>query len=80
MARRPGDVPVLSWTKICRLPSTKSERKDGSTTFGPAFSLQKNHLALAISVVVANNHECQRHNEKLISLDLKNDEKTKLPI
>ena len=71
---------MLSWTKICRLPSTKSERNDRSTTSGPTSLLQKNHLAPTASVVVANNHERQRHNEKLISPDLKNDEKTELPI
>jgi hypothetical protein len=57
----------------------KSERNDKSTTSGPASSLQKNHLARAASAVV-NNHERQQHNEKLISPDLKNGEKTKLPI
>jgi hypothetical protein len=70
---------VLSWTKICRLPSTKSEKDIKSTTFGPKSSLQKNHLAPAASAVV-ENHERQRHIEKLISPNLKIDEKTKLPI
>jgi hypothetical protein len=32
VARRPRDVPVLSWTKICSLPSTKSEKNDKTTT------------------------------------------------
>jgi hypothetical protein len=68
---------VLSWTKICRLPSTKSEKNGKSTTSGPTSSLQKNHLTPATSVV-ANNHERQRHAEKLISPDLKTGEKTKL--
>jgi hypothetical protein len=57
----------------------KSERNDKSTTFGPTSSLQKNHLAPAARVV-ADNHERQRHAEKLISPDLKTGEKTKLPI
>ena len=78
VARRSGDVPVLSWTKICRLPSTTLERNGKSTTFGPTSSLQKNHLAPAASVVT-NNHKRQRQTEKLISPDLKNGEKTKLP-
>jgi hypothetical protein len=55
VARRPGDVPVLSWTKIRRLPSTKSEKNDISTTSGPTSSLQKNHLAPAPSAVVDND-------------------------
>jgi hypothetical protein len=79
MARRPGDVPVLSWTKICRLPSTKSEKSDKSTTSGSTSLLQKNHLAPAASAVV-DNHERQQHTEKLISPDLKNGEKTTLLI
>jgi hypothetical protein len=70
---------VLSSTKICRLPSTKSERNGKSTTSGPTSSLQKNHLA-PTACVIANNHERQRHAEKLISPDLKTGEKTKLPI
>jgi hypothetical protein len=75
VARRPGDVPVLSWTKICHLPSTKPEKNDKSTTSGPTYLLQKKHLAPTASID-ADNHERQRHTEKLISLDLKNSEKT----
>jgi hypothetical protein len=41
--------------------------------------LQKNHLVLAARAVV-DNHERQRHTEKLISPDLKTGGKTKLPI
>jgi hypothetical protein len=70
---------MLSWTKIYRLPSMKSERNDKSTTSGPTSSLQKNHLTPATNIV-ADNHELQRHTEKLISPDLKTDEKTKLSI
>jgi hypothetical protein len=33
-----------------------------------------------VASIVADNHERQRHTEKLISPDLKTDEKTKLPI
>jgi hypothetical protein len=79
VARRPGDVPVLSWTKICRLPSTKSEKNDKSITSGLTSFLQKNHIASAACAIV-DNHERQRHTEKLISPDLKTGEKTKLPI
>jgi hypothetical protein len=73
VAYRLGDIPVLSWTKICCLLSTKSEKNDRSTTSGPISSLQRNHLTPAAS-------EGQRYIEKLILLDLKNGEKTKLPI
>jgi hypothetical protein len=73
VARRPGDVPVLSWTMIRRLPSTKSKKNDKSTTFGPTSSFQRNHLAPAVT-------EGQQHTEKHISPNLKNDEKTKLLI
>ena len=48
-------------------------------TSGPTSSLQKNHLVPAAGVV-ANNHERRRHTEKTISPDLKNSDKTKLPI
>jgi hypothetical protein len=64
---------MLSWTKIHRLPSTKSEKNDKSTTFRPTSLLQRNHLAPAAS-------KGQRHTEKQISPDLKNGDKTKLPI
>jgi hypothetical protein len=73
VARRPGDVPVLSWTKIHGVPSIKSEKNGRSTASEPTSSLQRNHLASASS-------EGQRHTEKQISPDLKNGEKTKLPI
>jgi hypothetical protein len=79
VACRPGDVPGLSWTKIRRLPSTKSEKNGKSTTSGPTSSLQKNHLVPAANAVV-DNDERQRHNEKLISPDLKNGKKTRLTI
>jgi hypothetical protein len=79
VARQPGNVPVLSWTKICRLPSTKSEKNNESTTSGPTSSLQKNHLTPAANAI-ADKHERQRHIEKMISLDMKNSEKTTLPI
>jgi hypothetical protein len=79
VARQPGDVPVLSWTKICHLPSTKSEKNNKSITSGPISPLQKNHLALAASAI-ADNHERQQNTEKLISPDLKTGNKTKLPI
>ena len=79
VAPRSGNVPVLSRTKIRRLPSTKSEKNDRSTTSGPISSLQRNHLAPAASVI-ADNDERQRHIEKQISPDLKNSEKTKMPI
>jgi hypothetical protein len=36
---------VLSWTKICLLPSMKSGKNDKSTTSRPTSLLQKNHLA-----------------------------------
>jgi hypothetical protein len=44
VARRPGDVPVLHWTKSHRIPSTKSGNNDRSTTFGPASMLHNTHL------------------------------------
>jgi hypothetical protein len=57
----------------------KSEKNGKSTTSGPTSLLQKNHLAPTASAV-GDNHECQQHTEKLISLDLKTGKKTKLPI
>jgi hypothetical protein len=47
VARRPGDVPVLHWTKNHRIPLTKSGNNERSTTFGPASMLQSTHLAPA---------------------------------
>jgi hypothetical protein len=80
VARQPGDVPVLFWTKIHRHPSTKSEKTCRSTISRPTTTLlQRNHLAPAASVIVDNN-EHERHTKKLISPDLKNGEKTSLPI
>ena len=70
---------MLSWTKICRLPLTKSEKNGRFTTFGPISSLRKNHLAPTVSALT-DNHERQRHTKKLISSDLKKGKKTKLPI
>jgi hypothetical protein len=64
---------MLSWTKIRRLPSTKSEKNDRSTTSGPTPLLLRNHLAPATS-------EDQRHIELQISPDLKRGEKTGLPV
>jgi hypothetical protein len=55
----------------------KSEKNVISTTSGPTSSLQKNHLALVVGAIV-DNDECQLHIEKLISPNLKIDEKTKL--
>lgn len=55
VACRPRDVPMLSWTKIRRLPSTKSKKNDISNTSGPTSSLQKNHLVPAPSAIVDNN-------------------------
>jgi hypothetical protein len=79
VARRPGNIPVLSWTKKRRIPSTKS-RKDGiPTTSGPTSSLQSIHLASAPSAV-ADNDKHWRHVEKQISPDQKNGEKTKMSI
>jgi hypothetical protein len=43
VARRPGDVPVLSWTKIHRIPSTESRNNDRSTIFGSTSSLPTLH-------------------------------------
>jgi hypothetical protein len=51
----------------------KSEKNGRSITFRPTSLLHRNHLAPAAS-------EGQRHTEKQISPDLKNCEKTKLPI
>jgi hypothetical protein len=78
-ARRPGDVPMFSWTKIRHLSSMKSEKNDISTISEPTSSLQKNHLTPAAGII-ADSNKRQRHTEKLISPDLKNDEKTKLSI
>jgi hypothetical protein len=75
----PGDVPVLSWTKIRCLPPTKSEKTGRSITSRPTTLLQRNHLAPIASVVVDNDKH-QRHTEKLISPYLENSEKTTLPI
>jgi hypothetical protein len=77
VARRPGDIPVLSWTKIRCIPSTKPRKNDKSTTSGPASLLQSIHLAPAPNAIVDNDKR-RRHVEKQISPDLKNGEKTKL--
>jgi hypothetical protein len=79
VARRPGNIPVLSWTKIHRIPPKKSGKNDRSTTSGPTSSLQCIRLAPTLSVVVENDNS-HRYVEKQISLDLKNSEKTKLSI
>jgi hypothetical protein len=79
VARRPGDILVLSWTKIHLIPPKKSGKNDRSTTSGPTSSLQCIRLIPASSVAVENDNR-QRHVEKQISLDLKNIEKTKLSI
>jgi hypothetical protein len=79
VARRPGNIPVLSWTKNRRIPSTKLGKDDRSTTSGPTSSLQSIHLGPAPSAIV-DIYKRQRHVEKQISLDLKNNEKTKLSI
>jgi hypothetical protein len=50
VARRPGDVTLLSWSKTRHLASTKSEKNDESTTSGPTSSLEINYLAPAASV------------------------------
>jgi hypothetical protein len=70
---------VLSWTKIYRLPSTKSEKNGKSTTSRLTSPLLKNHLAPATSTI-ADKHEHQRHTKKLISPDLKNDEGGGAPV
>jgi hypothetical protein len=51
----------------------KSRKNGRSPTSGPTSSLQRNHLALATSI-------SQQHTDKQISPNLKNGEKTKLPI
>jgi hypothetical protein len=76
VASRPGDMLVLSWTKIHRIPPKKLGKNDRSTTSGPTSSLQCIRLAPAPSVAVENDNR-QRHVEKQISLDRKNSEKTK---
>ena len=73
VTRRSGDVPVLVWTQTCRMPSAKSRKNIRSTTFELPSSLQSIRLVLAaISSASKNNPK------KLISLDLKKDERTKL--
>jgi hypothetical protein len=57
----------------------KSGNNDRSTTSGLASVLQSTHLAPATSSVM-DNDGYQRHVEKQISPDLKNGEKTTLPI
>jgi hypothetical protein len=57
----------------------KSGNNDRSTTSGLASVLQSTHLAPASSAAVDNDGH-QRHIEKQISPDLKNSEKTTLPI
>jgi hypothetical protein len=54
VARRPGNVPVLSWTNICRLPSTKSEKNRISTASGPTSSLQKNNFTYHVAFEGSN--------------------------
>jgi hypothetical protein len=78
LAHRSGDVTVLSWTKICHIPSMKSRNNDKSTTSGPASLLESIHLAPVPSAVMENDKH-QRHVEKQISPDLKSGEKTKPP-
>jgi hypothetical protein len=66
VARRPGDVPVLPWTKNHRIPPMKSGNNDRSTTSGPTSLLQSTHLAPAPSAAAENDGR-QRHIEKQIS-------------
>jgi hypothetical protein len=78
VAHRPGDILVLCYTKIRRIPSTKSRNNNKTTTSEPTSSLQSIHLVSASSVVVDNN-ERQRHAKKPISPDLKKGEKPEPP-
>jgi hypothetical protein len=50
----------------------KSRKNKRSTTLAPG-----HHLALAAASVYVDNNKRQRHNEKLTSLDLTNNEMTK---
>jgi hypothetical protein len=69
-----GDVPVRVVLDQDPLPPIDEVgEEDGSTTSRPISSLQRNHLAPAAS-------KGHRYIEKQISLDMKNSEKTKLPI
>jgi hypothetical protein len=54
-------------------PIDEVEEERQIPTFGPTSSLQRNHLSPATSIG-------QRHTEKHISPDLKNGERTKMPI
>lgn len=75
LARRPGDVPVLPWSKIRRIPSTRLGENDRSTTIGPNYYLQSIGLALAANAA-ANSNIHHRQIERLILPDLKNGERT----
>jgi hypothetical protein len=79
VARRPGDIPVLHWTKNHRIPPMKLGNNDRSTTSGPTSLLHSIYLAPAPNIAVDNDKH-QRHVEKQISPDLMNGEKTTLPI
>jgi hypothetical protein len=70
------DVLLMLWTKIHRIPSTKSGNNDRSTTSGPTSSPWSIHLAPATGAAEDKN-EGQRHAEKLILPEVKNIEKTK---
>jgi hypothetical protein len=70
--RRPGDVPVLPWTKSHRIPSTNL----GNLTDPPP----PNQYPRSRASILPLGDKLQWHIKKQISLDLKNGEKTKLPI
>jgi hypothetical protein len=55
VARRPGDVSVLSWAKIRRISSTKSRNNNKSTILRPTSLIQSIHLTPAPNTVVDNN-------------------------
>jgi hypothetical protein len=65
MARRPGNVSVLHWTKNHRIP--------------PKSLIENIYLALAHGTIVDDDGH-QRHIEKQISSDLKNSKIITLPI
>jgi hypothetical protein len=63
VAHQLWNVPVLSWTWIHCIPSTKSRRNDRSTTSEPTSSLLSIHLAPAPSIVMVMRSAPVTHRE-----------------
>jgi hypothetical protein len=71
--------PLLSWTNIRCISSTKSGNNDKSTTSGQTTLPLSIHLALT-PIFAVDSDGCQRNDEKHISPDVMKSKETKSPI